>query len=248
MINFLLALQFLTRIQLGNINFDPNKHSFAKSILYFPLVGLIIGVIFYGYVTITGAYIDQLVVASLFIVLSIYITGGLHLDGFMDTMDGVLSGREREKILEIMKDSRVGAHSVTAVIPLLIVKFSLIASMPIVYLPVAVLLMPLIARYGIVVSMLCWPYARNQGLGKLFVGGNKNIVLLVTTIFTLVLTYAVLNTVGIILFAITMVAVLIMNFKISKKLSGLTGDTYGAVCELTEVLFLLFFYILIRVI
>ncbi|MDW7675854.1 MAG: adenosylcobinamide-GDP ribazoletransferase, partial [Bacillota bacterium] len=165
--NFLIAIQFLTRIPIPNIEFTE-KHNFINSVKYYPLVGFAIGMILIALMNLLSFTLPSLVIAVVILVANIMLTGGLHLDGFMDTIDGVMAARDKERTLEIMKDSRVGAHSVWAVICLLLLKFALIATLPNHIMWIALLTMAVISRLNVLFSMVYWPYARAEGLGKLF--------------------------------------------------------------------------------
>ncbi|MDD2497634.1 MAG: adenosylcobinamide-GDP ribazoletransferase, partial [Desulfitobacteriaceae bacterium] len=109
--SMIIALTFLTRIPI-KINFTYDEKDLGRTSRYFPLVGLIIGLLVAGVAYVFGG-IDRQLGAVAAILTGVILTGGLHLDGFMDTADGIFSARKRDKMLEIMKDSRVGAHGVT---------------------------------------------------------------------------------------------------------------------------------------
>ena len=122
---YLIALQFLTRIKLHPaLKYDEKE--FGASSIFFPLVGLTLGAILTSLYWLLNAFtnLNSLTIIILVVTVEVFLSGALHLDGFMDTMDGIFSGRPREKILEIMKDSRVGAHSVVAIIILFLLKIS----------------------------------------------------------------------------------------------------------------------------
>jgi adenosylcobinamide-GDP ribazoletransferase len=119
----LIVFTFLTRIPL-KINFTYGAEDMGKTSRYFPLVGLVIGLIV-ATVLYALNIIDHQLAAILALLTGVFLTGGLHLDGFIDTADGIFSARTRERILEIMKDSHVGAHGVTAVFVFLLLKFVL---------------------------------------------------------------------------------------------------------------------------
>ncbi|MBQ7496821.1 MAG: adenosylcobinamide-GDP ribazoletransferase, partial [Selenomonas sp.] len=113
---FFVALQFLTRIHIVKQD-SWTADDFGHSTRFFPLVGLVQGVIYLLFAWLMLPVLGQSAVfASLMLILTIIITGGLHYDGFMDTMDGLLSARSRERMLEIMKDSRVGSYGALAAI------------------------------------------------------------------------------------------------------------------------------------
>ena len=103
---FILAIQFLTRIPI-NIPVDFNRENLSKTTFFYPLTGMIIGGIA-GLVYYLASYINKDIASFLAVTTIIIVTGGLHLDGLGDTFDGFLSARDRERILDIMKDSRIG--------------------------------------------------------------------------------------------------------------------------------------------
>ncbi len=129
---FFIGLQFLTRISIVEQK-DWCEKDFADSVRYFPLIGLVLGIIYAAFAALllillpqNGFLLPHHVVAAALLILPILLTGGLHCDGFMDTMDGLFSGRSRERMLEIMKDSRVGANGVFAFVLLMIFNWSVL--------------------------------------------------------------------------------------------------------------------------
>src|SRR5262245_25304904 len=156
LIDFGLAWRLLTAIPLPFIPEDPER-SPGRSVGYYPLVGLILGLIL--------AYLDRLLgwllppglAAALLLVIWVGLTGMLHLDGFMDACDGLLSPREPARRLEIMKDSRVGAFAVVGAVLLLLLKFNALVALP----PEArwpiLLTAPTLARWAMTWSMKVYP-------------------------------------------------------------------------------------------
>lgn len=242
--NLLIALQFLTRIPIPAIQFNE-RHNFTKCVKYYPLIGLLIGIILAAFYFLLFDHLPSLVLSAGLTILSILISGGLHLDGFMDTVDGIMSGTNEERMLEIMKDSRVGAHSVWAVVSLLIVKFSLLASIPHSFMLTGLLLMPVVARWTVVFSMSFWPYGRQRGLGKMFLDGNHQLSYAINTLLIFALSYWLLGKEIILILVLVTGVITLFNTTVAKKLSGLTGDVYGAVIEITEVVFLFLYLLLI---
>lgn len=237
--DFLTALQFLTRIRLYNqTQWDEN--SFTRSVPYFPLVGLVIGVLLVGlYKLLSYANCSALLIAVLLIIFEIIITGGLLCDGFMDTADGVFSGRERERILEIMKDSCVGSNAVLAFVSLVLLKLAVYMELSADNLSYALYAMPVLTRTLMVYNIRCYPYARKAGIGGMFSGKVNKLGLVGTAVLGLMLLVivpkqsilvATLVTVGYNFWA--------ANY-LKRILQGLTGDTYGALAESGNVIFLL---------
>ncbi|WP_046213019.1 adenosylcobinamide-GDP ribazoletransferase [Paenibacillus wulumuqiensis] len=173
------AFQFLSRIPV-RLRLDFGNELLRRSVKYYPLVGLVIGMC-----TAAGAVLFQWLLPAgpasvLALCLWIGLTGALHLDGWMDSADGLLSHRSREQMLDIMKDSRVGAMGVIACVLLLGLKGSLLytllsATPHSTYAICAVMVLPMIwSRWYIVKAMTGWPPARQQeGLAALFSGTGR---------------------------------------------------------------------------
>ncbi|MGD0623037.1 MAG: adenosylcobinamide-GDP ribazoletransferase [Thermacetogeniaceae bacterium] len=236
--SFLCALAFLTRIPVpgGWSRFDEND--FRRSGYWFPLIGLLLGVIIGLLWYLLRGFLAAPVLAALLLGLSVFLTGGLHLDGLMDTVDGVYGGRSREERLAFMKDSHVGAFGVIAVVLILILKYSLYAQINFNLLPY-LLAAPVLGRQAMVWAQVVFPYARKQGLGSLFsIYGNYKI-LMITTGISLFLLVALLKLTGVGIFVAAGLFFYLTAGWLSRLLGGLTGDTYGALCELTEIVVLL---------
>jgi len=236
--SFLCALAFLTRIPVpgGWSRFDEND--FRRSGYWFPLIGLLLGVIIGLLWYLLRGFLAAPVLAALLLGLSVFLTGGLHLDGLMDTVDGVYGGRSREERLAFMKDSHVGAFGVIAVVLILILKYSLYAQINFNLLPY-LLAAPVLGRQAMVWAQVVFPYARKQGLGSLFsIYGNYKI-LMITTGISLFLLVALLKLTGVGIFIAAGLFFYLTAGWLSRLLGGLTGDTYGALCELTEIVVLL---------
>lgn len=237
--DFFTGLQFLTRIRLVEQN-DWSPESFGRSVKYFTLIGGIIGVILAGLNYALSQLLPPHVLAAVLILAEIILTGGLHCDGFMDTADGVFSGRSRERMLEIMKDSRVGANGVVAFVMLMLVKYSLIIDMTPTMLTAALIVMPIAGRMAMVIGITSFPYARLDGMGKAFAeyAGRSTLIMAASAALLMIIplgTQATIIGAGAALFG-----VLAARY-IANVLGGLTGDVYGAITELTELAVLLFF-------
>ncbi len=245
--NFITGLQFLTRLKFVEEK-EWTAEKFSGSVKFFPLVGAVIGFLFalFTYIILQyfpeiGVSISPILYATFMIFLWVFLTGALHCDGFMDTMDGVFSGRSREKMLIIMKDSCVGANGVVGFFLLALSKWSLLFEIAQTSnIIVAVFVMPIIARCMMVVGITLFPYARPEGLGKYFATYvNKK-----TLFVALVLTVFLLIPCGIRAMLSMFIAIIFTMFfcqYITKQLGGLTGDVYGALTEITEVIVLLTF-------
>lgn len=168
-LDFIAALQFLTRIRLTE-KLEYSVEQFGRSVKYFPLVGAVLGGLFLIVLALCQwAGIPLGYALAAFLVLAdLLVTGGLHCDGFMDTLDGVLSAASREDMLAVMKDSRVGAYGAAAFYSLMLWKYSLFLDLAPAAMPLACWAAPVTARLAVVLAITQYPYARAQGLGKAF--------------------------------------------------------------------------------
>lgn len=240
--HFITGLQFLTRIRIFHEH-EWLPESFGKSVKFFPLVGAVIGFFLAGFAWVCVDYLPPHTLAVLLLFLWIFLTGGLHCDGLMDTADGVLSGRPRDRMLEIMKDSRVGATGVMVFGVVLVLKFSLLADMPPAALPPSLFVATVAGRLAMTLSVVMFPYARPDGIGKAFqefAGKNTGAVAAVLALLLILPLgkIALFSALGGVL------AALLLAFRLNKVLGGLTGDVYGAVTECCEVVALLLFLLL----
>lgn len=236
---FFTALQFLTRINIVRQN-EVSPEAFGASVRYFPLVGAIIGAVLAGFYQLTDPYLPINTLAAILIVIEVALTGALHCDGLMDSADGLFSGRSRERMLEIMKDSRVGANGVVAFVILILLKWSLLLDL----LPAAPLaalfVMPVLGRFAMVIAITRFPYARPEGIGKAFaaLAGRKALYIAAALTVVCVVPWGPAARAALAVAAVFAVAA---GRYVCARLGGLTGDIYGAVTELTEVLVLAIF-------
>ncbi len=249
-----LAIRFLTIIPV--ISFPPSNNTnqdeealtenFANSMAFFPLVGMLIGIllvvlrrIFY-YLPVSPLICDTLI-----LVVWIWLSGGLHLDGFADSVDGFLGGHNKEEILNIMKDSATGAKGVVALVSLLLLKFVLLVEMPLFLKDAALFFTPVIGRWSMVIAAFLGKPARlKNSMGKLFMDyvGWREVIFASLT----------LAVIGILLFRLYFLPLVIIGVGIvllmlkycQQKIGGISGDILGAINEIVEVFILLTFYIL----
>ena len=246
--DFFTALQFLTRIKIYNQT-QWDEGTFARSVAYFPAVGLVIAAVLVAvYKLLVFLNCSSLLIAVLLIITEIIVTWGLLCDGFMDTADGVFSGRERERILEIMKDSCVGSNAVLAFVSLVLLKLAVYLELNSEQLTLALYAMPIITRTLMVYNIRCYSYARKSGIGGMFASADKKIVLISSTLLGLALLAPTQN----LSLFIALVLTIAYNFwaanYLKRILHGLTGDTYGALAESGNVFFLLSLSIVLNLI
>ncbi len=235
--SFITGLQFLSRIRFIKQT-TWSDDAFSKSVRYFPLVGAVVGAVLAA-AAILFNYLELSLhcKSALLLVLWIYLGGGLTCDGFMDTMDGVFSGRDRARMLEIMKDSRVGANGMVGFMLLCLLKWSVLIDMPADLLPIALFLAPILGKLAMVIGIVLFPYARPVGIGKMFklyANGRTLAIAAGLTILCLI-PFAPIS------FASAVPAVaaaMLMGKYVTGVLGGLTGDVYGAITEVTEAVVL----------
>jgi adenosylcobinamide-GDP ribazoletransferase len=178
--------------------------------------------------------------AAFLLAFSVWITGGLHLDGLADTTDGLGGGRTPAAALTIMKDSRVGAFGVISLIVALLLKFSLFLSFA--STPGgtgALLLYPVISRWGMVLLAYLSPYARPEGgLGQAMTLGVSRRVVACASLSAGALSFAILGVPGLVIFGVAGFGVWLGSLYFQKRLGGITGDILGATNEVLEVLVL----------
>ena len=207
----------------------------ARSILYFPLVGALLGVI----LALVDWGVRQLVsgqlAAAILLVVWMGLTGGLHLDGLADTADGLLGGWTRERRLAIMKDSRLGTFGALALFALLLLKFSLLGQLPPAWRGPSLVLAPILGRWAMVQAVVSYPSAREEGLGYLFRQHVGTLDLILTSVVTLALSLSFSGLRGLVILVGVLLVALLFNRIVVRSIGGLTGDTYGALCEVEEV-------------
>jgi adenosylcobinamide-GDP ribazoletransferase len=235
---FLIALQFLTVLPI-KIKSEIAQKDFGGSLLYFPAVGMLIGLLLAGMVLLLG-FLPGPVVGVLILIVSIVITGGIHLDGFADTCDGFYGKWPKEKILEIMRDSRIGTMGAAGVVCLLLLKFTLIVSIPENVLWKQLIMMMVFARWSQVLACYTSDYAREEGKGKYFVSHARKASLFAGSVFTVILFLLLMRFKGIVLFVPSFAGILLFINYAKKKIGGMTGDTIGATSEIAEIAVLFF--------
>jgi adenosylcobinamide-GDP ribazoletransferase len=245
-----LAIRFLTIYPIASFPFSNNSNqdeeedleeNFANSMAFFPLVGMLIGVllvilrrIFY-YLPVSPLIGDTLV-----LIVWIWLSGGLHLDGFADSVDGFLGGHNKEEVLNIMKDSCTGAKGVVALISLLLLKFVLLVEIPLFLKDSVLFFIPTIGRWSMVIAAFLGKPARlKNSMGKLFMDyvGWREVIFASLT----------MAVIGILLFELYFLPLLIIAMGIvllilkycQKKIGGISGDVLGAINEIMEVFILL---------
>lgn len=155
------------------------------------------------------------------------------MDGLADSFDGLYSNRGKDRILEIMKDSRIGSNGALALITLILFKIALLTNLEDETRTIVLLLMPVISRFGIAFGSWISVYAREKGMGQFFIGnvtGRQVLAALMVAMLPLLIYPHSL---------IVLAAAVLFNFTyvkhVTRIIGGMTGDTLGAMIELTEL-------------
>jgi len=241
--SFLVALKFLTILPVSK-NLEFQEERLAKSTRYFPLIGILIGSILAGVNFLFSLIFPPIIVSVIILISLIGISQGFHLDGFMDTIDGLFGGKDKEERLRIMKDVQIGSFAVIALVSLLLLKFTLIFELSGRKLfPLILILMPALGRWSMVCAMPLYFYPREKGTGH-FTKFVKKRDVLIASITMFIFAIGLLRLEGLILLFGTFIFMLLITQFISRKIGGMTGDTYGALNEIIEVIILVSFYLI----
>jgi len=234
----ILAAQFLTAVPLP-LAVPAGPRQLGRSVIFFPLVGALLGLALAGLDTALRLTLPVGVTSALVLVAGTLLTGGLHLDGLMDTCDGVFGGRTKERRLEIMRDSRVGAYGAMAGALQLLVKYTALVALPADVRGTALVAALTCGRWGMAVAMRAFPYARPEGLGRAFRDGVRWSDVGLATLLAAGMCWAALDVRSALLLTVALVLALAGGWWLAQRLGGLTGDCYGAVNEVVESVVLL---------
>jgi adenosylcobinamide-GDP ribazoletransferase len=240
MTSFLLAWRFLTILPGGKKDADIGSRDLGRSMSYYPLVGLLLGVILWAAYGLFSHAFPRPLCDGLIILLLAILTGALHLDGLADTLDGMAAGKSTEERLRIMRDHRVGTFGVVGLILTLGVKFLALNSLPEEITGKTLLVALVLSRWSMVQLTYRAPYARPEGgLGKIFKENVKKREMVIATAFSLIVATFFLRFWGAVLWLAVGVSALGIQLFFEKKIGGVTGDILGAANEIHEILVLL---------
>ncbi|MDH4162518.1 MAG: adenosylcobinamide-GDP ribazoletransferase [Nitrospirota bacterium] len=248
--NFITALQFLTVITVRK-DHETTENDLARSMVYFPFIGFLIGLILVqADKALLWLFPDT--IGNIFLLLaSVMLTRALHVDGLADSVDGIMGGHDHESRLAIMRDSRIGTAGVLAIIFIFLIKYACLNNLFTEYKTAALLTAPAFSRWAQMLMMYKSDYGRDEGMGKAFVGHVRSGGLVAASVVSLgISAFVIINEPRTIVLAIGIpVAVvcftLLWRWFVTRKVGGVTGDSIGAVSEMTEALTLLLFVFLL---
>ncbi len=233
MSGFLLMLSFFTRVPIGKWVPYTNER-YKSSLVTFPIIGIFIGAFLALTVSIPG--ITGNIKTLLCILVYIAVTGGIHLDGVADSCDGIFSNRPKERVLEIMKDSHIGAFGVIALILYFMSFYIGAVNLDWKWL----LIMPFVGKTMGYFSAGFSRYAReDHGMGYLFIEEIHKLPACLYLVGMSAMAFAILGWTGLIAVFAAFMGTIWLILKTKKVINGQTGDTIGFVIELSQMLFLL---------
>jgi adenosylcobinamide-GDP ribazoletransferase len=236
---FLAAVQFLTRLPGPSGSYE--KDSLARAVKFFPVVGLLIGL---GSALLYFLLVPHipLMVVALFVVLYLAaIAGCMHEDGLADAADGFGGGWEREKVLSIMRDSRIGSYGAVALVFSVLARVLLIASLPESRAEIYLVVAPVLSRWTTLPLSFYLPSARER-TGDQIDGQGARIARLTTltslilgSIFTAIIVFSLLRLRGFVPVLVSAGVTLLTALYYNRRIGGITGDCFGATNQLAEI-------------
>jgi adenosylcobinamide-GDP ribazoletransferase len=239
------AILFLTILPFPTKREVTEAH-LTRATACFPLVGMLLGGALLLSARLAASLWSPPTVNALVLILWGLLTGGLHLDGLADTVDGLCGGATREEKLAIMRDSRVGVFGAATLFGLLLLKLSLLGELGGAAYGDVLVLAPTLGRWAMVCAIFFFPPARAGGMGHLFKKHCGWQGLAFATATALSCAILLLGPWGSAVFGGLGLAVAMMAWALTRALGGLTGDTYGALCEVGEVLTLVIISLLAK--
>lgn len=246
---FLLALGFFTRIPVSDFaNFQESDLNCSAK--YFPLIGIIVGLIGAMSFMLSAQFLPQTIAILISMMSTVYLTGAFHEDGLADSADGLGGGWKREQILTIMQDSRLGTYGAAALFFSLFAKFQLLNTLDHTFIPYALIAGHAISRLSAVWVMATLHYAKPEGKAKPLATLISLPALTLANIMGLLPYFSIIamliisqHPVQLVIYFVPMTLIpmiligLWWRYKIKRWLGGYTGDTLGAVQQLTELAF-----------
>jgi len=236
---FWVALQFLTTLPVRSVS-NYSKPVLGLSLLYYPLIGLLIGGLLWVLALASTSLLTSLLSAALIVAAWTLLTGALHIDGLADCADAWVGGfGDRERTLELMKDPVSGPVAVATVVVVLLLKTAAVYELLLRFDAAWIVFAPLLGRAAPLVVFLSTPYIRKQGLGEVlaenFSRGPAFTLLILLALGMLLMAPSV----NLILLSATLMGLFAMRYLMLQRLGGCTGDTIGATVEIVEVIALL---------
>jgi adenosylcobinamide-GDP ribazoletransferase len=231
--DFLIALQFLTIIRLKR-TLPFSATDLGRAGAFFPVVGLLVGAVMWSLDQGLRLFFPPVLSSVVLVSALAALSRGFHLDGLADSADGLFGSSERQRCLEIMKDSAIGTFGALAVIIVFFLKVRSLDLLQGGYRGLALILGPMLSRWACVVMAYTSRPAQAEGLGAMFIRGTQFREFGLASVFTLAVVFSLMEVLGLVVFV--PLAALILGFTLycNRRLGGVTGDTLGALSELVE--------------
>lgn len=229
---FLIAVQFMTTIPI-KLPYLPSREQNALSMLFYPVIGLMIG----GVLWLVASYVQlpMMLLSCAVMVVWVWLTGGLHLDGLADTADAWVGGfGDRQRTLTIMKDPNTGAMGVMAIVLCLALKWAAVYCLLELDAVLALLFVPMLGRMSALALFATTPYVRQHGLGSALQDVPKYLLWLVMLGFGAAV-FALSWQMAVVMIGVWAVMLAWLRWRFVGRIGGITGDTVGASIEVVEV-------------
>jgi adenosylcobinamide-GDP ribazoletransferase len=228
-----VAARYLTIVPVPGPSIS-SADAIGRAAPWFPVIGLAIGVILAVMDRVTQVIFPLLLAGLLTVAVWKLLTGGLHLDGLADCLDG-LGGRDAEQRLAIMRDSRIGAFGALGLILFLLLEIAALSEMPSAVRARALLVVPAVARATPPLLARLFPPAKQEGLGAAFGAGVGALAAPIALAIALVVAIVALRGLGIVVVVAAVVSALAVTRFFAVRVSGITGDVLGAAIEIAEL-------------
>lgn len=232
--DLLVAFQFLTRLPISRITYQPN--SLSRAAKFFPVVGLVIGLGVSLLHRILTPHLDRALVALLLLTFLVLSTGGLHEDALADTADAFGGGWNREQVLTILRDSRIGSFGALALVLSVLARFLLLSILPVNRFTALVVSAHVLCRWTTLpLSYFLRPARDSEGQGARIAQQISPASLLVGTLLSFAIVFYVMWSQFWIPIIAALVITVLSGLYYCRRLGGITGDCFGATNQLTEI-------------
>ncbi|MCX6075430.1 MAG: adenosylcobinamide-GDP ribazoletransferase [Campylobacterales bacterium] len=229
---FALAVSMLTTLPFFRVH-DFSKGINGYAVMFYPLVGFILGTILWGMHELLNPYISHAHLGVIIFGMWIFLTGALHLDGLSDTIDGIYAPKERA--LQVMKEPHIGAMGMIFTATFLIVKASTLWVFDVFYLLPLVLML---SRFNTVLAIYLYPYVSPNGMSSFAKNELRKVQVLAATFYVIIFGMWALGSWSFVLMFANVLVLFVIKLYFVKRYGGFTGDIYGFTIEITELILL----------
>jgi adenosylcobinamide-GDP ribazoletransferase len=232
--DLLVAFQFLTRLPISRISYQPD--SLSRSAKLFPLVGLVVGLGASVLQRVLAPHLNRALVALFILTFLVLITGGLHEDGLADTADAFGGGWNREQVLTILRDSRIGSFGALALVLSLLARFLLLSLLPVNRFMTLVVSAHVLCRWTTLpLSYFLRPARESEGQGAKIAQKISSTSLLVGSLLTFAVVFYLMRSAFWIPIVAALVITALSGLYYFRRIGGITGDCFGTTNQLTEI-------------